>query len=297
MVPENVYVEFFQEYQKLREEHNFIPELIFNIDETMVNLQRSKSKVVVFKNLPKVVVGDDSKLEHLTLLLSIPAKGDAMKPHLIVPRLTMPPLTDEILEYYDITGTSSGWIDGDILKQWIENQFLSQIYNIRLTKGLNQPALVILDNHTSRLSIDTTTMWDVYKIKFLFIPPHTSHVIQPLDLCPNGTYKGLLPKNFKPKKGEYINLRRNGVLSGSITALKTALSAHYVQSGWRRSGLFPFNPEMILKSGLVVKTLEDDQSLKTKQKTRIGVPFNGGIATNGELVVVRIFLVNEQVEV
>ena len=60
---------------------------------------------------------------------------------------------------------------------------------------MNEPVLVLLDNHSSRGSIDQRLMWDQHQIAFYFLPPHTSHLIQPLDRTCNGVFKSFLHKD------------------------------------------------------------------------------------------------------
>ncbi len=100
---------------------------------------------------------------------------------IILPLKTIPLLNEDEESFYDISGQSSGWITGDILKFWIENQFLAQISKRREKYDQMCPVLVILDNQSSRGSINFTKMRDEHGIHFLFILSHTSHVIQPLD--------------------------------------------------------------------------------------------------------------------
>jgi hypothetical protein len=269
---------------------------MFNIDETMVDVITKPKSVVIFKDEPCPTTTEPGKMEHITLLLTLPIKGDPIKPLVIFPLQTLPALHNDIMSYYDITGSSKGWINGPILKLWLENQFLSQIYQRRQKYGSNQPALVILDNHSSRDIIDTETLWNEHKIMFLFIPPHTSHVVQPLDLCPNVMYKRLLTKRYKPRKSDSTNARRNLIMMASISSLQTALSPAYCESAWEKSGLYPFNPEIVLEGGLVPKTINDEIPAEPAKKKRKPVKFAGGIVSNGEKVVIQIVYVNRDNE-
>jgi hypothetical protein len=72
------------------------PYFIFNIDETMLNFGKIQDKVLVFNDEPDPVTIEHTKLEHITLMFGIPMKGEAMKPLAILPRLTMPPLPQDI---------------------------------------------------------------------------------------------------------------------------------------------------------------------------------------------------------
>jgi len=85
----------------------------------------------------------------------------------------VPYLNERVKEYFHYTGQPSGWITGDILKSWFEKRFLEQISMRRQKYGQECPVLVILDNHSSRGSIDIRKMRDEHGIHFLFIPPHT----------------------------------------------------------------------------------------------------------------------------
>lgn len=293
MVPKLSYIQFFDEYYNLRKNLQFRPEFIFNIDETMVDIITNPQKVILFKDDPNPVVTEPKKLEHMTLLLSLPCDGDPLRPLVILPLKTIPHLNERIEAYYDISGQPTGWMTGNILKFWIENQFLSQISKRRQICGQECPILVILDNHSSRASIDIKKMREEHGIHFLFIPPHTSHVIQPLDKCPNFMYKKLLNAAYEPHPNDCTNIRRNRVLLASIPALQTALSPAYRNSGWRGTGLYPFDPERILEGQLIGKEVNDETSIVSNARKRKMTRFQERDKEKGEEVIVRVFTFNE----
>ena len=221
-------------------------------------------------------------MEHITLLLGVSAAGYVLKPLAILPLMTMPTFSNEINNFYDFSGSKTGWITGDILKYWLENQFMTQINGLRNRLHRDEPVLVILDNHSSRDSIDTLKMWNDHKILFLSIPPHTSHILQPLDRCPNGEYKKFLEKNLKFELNDTSHMKREKMLESSRIALHSALSMHFNLSGWRSSGLYPVNPEEILRSGIVQNTQpESIPETPTPKKSR-GAKFNGQVYTIGD---------------
>jgi hypothetical protein len=113
----------------------------------------------------------------MTLLLDLPVDGDMIKPLAILPLKNLPLLNPRIHDFYNISGSNSGLITGEILKNWIETSFLNEI-NLRREKcGSRHPVLITLDNHSSRRSINHEKMWQDHQINFLFILPHPSHVI------------------------------------------------------------------------------------------------------------------------
>ncbi len=139
MVPREKYVEFFDEYKNLRLEHKFLPNLIFNIDETMIDVTTIPQKVIIFKDDQHPVATEEKKSEHITLLLSLPVVGDPLRPLAILPLKTMPDLNEDITKYFDITGQPTGWIIGPKLKYWVENNFLSMISERRAVFGQDCP--------------------------------------------------------------------------------------------------------------------------------------------------------------
>ena len=97
----------------------------------MINIGRVQEKVLVLKDEPDPVVKEASKLMYITLLSGLAATGTKLRPLAILPRQTMPPLPDDIINYYDITGTTSGWINGEILKNWTEGSLIWQMNHLR----------------------------------------------------------------------------------------------------------------------------------------------------------------------
>ena len=63
MIPKSKYIQFFNEFQNLRKNHNFPPEFIFNFDETMIDVISHPSKAIVFKDYLDPVSTEPEKLE------------------------------------------------------------------------------------------------------------------------------------------------------------------------------------------------------------------------------------------
>ena len=275
---------FFETYKYYRTAYGFRPEFIINIDETMINIGQNCEKVLVFKGEPKPVRKQADKLEHITLLFGITAGGMYMKPLAILPLQTLPnDFPRSIYENFDITGNEKGWITGEILRNWIKNQLVSYVNYLRTYYQKDDNALIILDNHASRDSIDVQHMWDEHRIAFLRIPAHSSHLVQPLDKCPNNEFKKFLFKNVRFSGNETSSQKRIEVLTKSAISYHTALSTHFNLVGWREAGLEPFNPDHILQSGMVTKieTVPEEEDKPRKKSKKI--KFNSQIAMFGIL--------------
>lgn len=85
-------------------------------------------------------------------------------------------------------GTSpNGYTDGDLFNKWFEIIFLKHC-QVR-------PAVLILDNHESHLTLKLIRKAREEQIEIYGLPPHTTHITQPLDVC-----------LFRPLKAKFSEL-------------------------------------------------------------------------------------------
>jgi hypothetical protein len=96
----------------------------------MIAVNDEKEWVAVFTDATPKVYETCGKLEHITLMFCVSASGDGMKLLAIYPLrcdLEQPP---ELTHFFDHTGTDSGWINEDKIKNWLFYYFINDIeYN------------------------------------------------------------------------------------------------------------------------------------------------------------------------
>jgi hypothetical protein len=82
-------------------------------------------------------------------------------------------------EGWKFTATDNGWTTDDTALEWLQKVFIPQT----APRDPSEPRLLILDGHGSHETDEF--MWECFSnnIQLLFLPPHTSHVLQPLDLA------------------------------------------------------------------------------------------------------------------
>ena len=161
-------------------------------------------------------------------MLCINASGGSVKPTAIFPLRTLPELSPEVCNYFAISGSDSGWINGIILNTWLTNIFIPHVNAVRMVMQQNSPALLLLDNHSSRESIDIEKIWRDHHIMILLLPPNTTHLTQPLDATVNGVFKRHFAQIFQHNLQDNIPVRRAKVMIASKYALSVALSALHV---------------------------------------------------------------------
>lgn len=278
---------FFESYINLRNEKNFKAGFIFNADETMVRLGENQTKLAFFQGEPPPVLLDPGNKEHVTLLICVSASGYALKTLAIISRLTVPEFPPEVTSSFDITGNKKGWMTKEIFRNWLFNSFIPQVTYMREYCQANEPVLLILDNHVSRNDLDHDLLWSTYNLKILFIPAHTSHILQPLDLCVNNHFKKLLASIFEPIRLEDSQQRRIRLLTNTARVLNSTLTEHYIKLGWERTGLEPICPQFVYDSGFVrnVAPLNSNEAPAPVRapKRRRGEKFSSNILINGQL--------------
>ena len=79
---------------------------------------------------------------------------------------------------WHVTFSENEWTSNDIAIEWLEKVFLPQTQ----PEDSADVQLLIVDGHGSHTSDEFMTMCYLNNIYLLFLPAHTSHALQPLDL-------------------------------------------------------------------------------------------------------------------
>eukprot|EP01039_Chlorochromonas_danica_P008875 gene8875-9788_t len=190
------------------------------------------------------------------------AAGKLLTPLLILPLKTFPTLSDSVVSAFNLAGSSTGFITGEILKNVLIKGFIEDVKKIRETHGLgDRRALLILDNHSSRNAIiEQHENFEANGIEILFIPAHSSHLLQPLDLGVNLHFKQLYysqkSKEDNQSQNEDAGTRRDHNLQILADCLRTADSPLPIKTSWERTGLWPINRDVPLRSASVLREFE-----------------------------------------
>lgn len=177
---------FFDLYENIVKELNLLnkPQHIFNLDETSLCSDASTTKVVSEKNKAVFRHTHGTGRSNTSVLFCISAAGDKLPPYILYKAkhlwdIWMPE------QAYPNTGyavTKSGWMTEDSFYSWFKNHFLNNCPKER-------PLLLIFDGHTSHISLKLIELAMNENISLLKLPPHTTHILQPLDSVAFGVFK------------------------------------------------------------------------------------------------------------
>jgi hypothetical protein len=141
-----------------------------------------------------------------------------------------------------IATTQNGWTDNETGIEWLKH-----FDRCTAKRSNSRYRLLILDGHESHHSVEFEEYCNENKIITLCMPPHSSHLLQPLDV---GCF-GLLKKAYGR---EIERLARCSITYVSKTefflafyvAFQATMTEVNIKAGFRGAGLVPLDPESVV---------------------------------------------------
>ena len=258
----NGILSFFEANSIVLDRH---PCLILNMDETMLSGRR-KFKVLKFpENLP---LRDQIQIyPHISAAITISAIGKKFDPFIILPnKKTM----KNIIEFPDCVYVSSqsGWMTKKLFILYCIH-IISQVqsYRLKLSDELkDEPFLLIVDGHPSRFCFYANYLLHLFNIDLLILPSHSSHVIQPFDVCVASPLKSEFLKYLDELKycidndnntvesfiKHSLTLARNQMIESFLVVLNKAATIKNIKKGFEKTGLFPIDPSKPITSKYIM---------------------------------------------
>ena len=247
---------YFELLKKKIEQYHIEPQHVYNMDEkgfligVLSKMKRIFSRRRYEEGGIKQIIQDGNR-EWITTIAVICADGSALSPGLIYQAKTGL-IQDSWLQDYDpkaqscfFASSSSGWTNNDLGFQW-----LTQIFD-RETKAKAQRSwrLLILDGHGSHLSIRFIDYCDRHRILLAIYPPHSTHTLQPLDVCLfrplSQAYSNELVMFMDQCQG-FSSITKRDFFRLFWHAWQTSFIPENIYSGFKATGLHPFNPQIII---------------------------------------------------
>ena len=218
------------------------PGQIFNCDETGMPLSHKPPKVIAQvgqKHPYSVTSGDKSQI---TILACASASGYSIPPMVIYDRKSLQPdMTAGEMPgtFYGLS--DSGWMNGELFEEWFKHHFLVHAPAIR-------PLLLLLDGHVSHYNPCTLKMAAEEGIIVFCLPPHTTHLLQPLD---NGVFSSLKNHWGKQCQQFYANnpgkvINRRNFMAVFARAWLEGMAIINVVSCFRAVGVYPTDRRVAL---------------------------------------------------
>ncbi|XP_044715173.1 DDE superfamily endonuclease domain-containing protein [Hirsutella rhossiliensis] len=157
------------------------------------------------------------------------------------------------------TTSETGWTNHELGKEWLIGVF--DRFTKEKARNGRDYRLLITDGHSSHVNMDFLEWCDQHRIIVAVFPPHSTHRLQPLDvsLWPSSTAYTNQLIQWTAKTQGLIGLSKREFWSLFWNAFGSSFSAENIASGWKRTGLLPFDPEVVL-SQIAEKTEDESES-------------------------------------
>jgi len=136
-----------------------------------------------------------------------------------------------------------GWTNDDIGLEWLCRCFEPETRE----KAAGSPRVLILDGHNSHVNGEFIAQAYLNNILLLRLPPHTSHLLQPLDVGLFGPLKKYASAAMEPLiQAGVSRVKKEEWLSAYLKGREKAFRDSNIFGGWRGAGLNPLQPSKIL---------------------------------------------------
>ncbi|XP_066285774.1 uncharacterized protein [Branchiostoma lanceolatum] len=241
----NTFSNHFAKLDELLTKHSLHqrPFLVYNADETGMELDARRSRVVVptaSKRAPAIRSGGR---DHVTVMACVSAAGAVLPPMVIYDKnLPSGRFSEGGPPGAVYAHSASGFINRELFQDWFFKIFVPHCHQSR-------PILLLLDQHTDHLSLNVLEAALAQDIIIYGLPPHTSQCTQPLDATVFSSLKAKWSKtlealqvashSFQVKKSNFARIY-SSVQDDSFTA-------DNIKASFAKTGVLPFNPKALDK--------------------------------------------------
>jgi len=215
------------------------PHQIYNCNEA--GFQLGRKRVILPKSASLGCKPAPGSRDHISVLACFSAAGEDIPPFIIYSKAypggvcykTQGP-PNALYGWSDL-----GCINSDLFKKWFLKHFLVHAPKER-------PLLLIFDGHKSPVNLEVVESARREHIVLLCLPPHCSHILQPLDAGPFLVLKqrfasltgdgGATDTHFAVSKKEF-----SGVFKKAYQVAKEEDGVRIVKEGFRKCGIYPLN--------------------------------------------------------
>jgi hypothetical protein len=228
--------------------YGIITDDIYNFDETGFAMGIASTSQVITssdrRQKPHLIQQGDR--EWATVIEAISAKGFILPPMVILKGKV------HLQSWYEYRQLPSDWVISLSPKGWTSNElgleWLTTIFEpVTRARAVGAYRLLILDGHESHATPQFDQYCKDHSIITLCMPPHSSHILQPLDV---GCFAPL-KKAYGNQVGNLMRLGINHIDKPEfLTCLENArieaFSVSNIHSGFAATGVVPFDPERVL---------------------------------------------------
>ena len=270
---------WFEDLQRVIEEYGIELKDIYNLDESgfaMGDIEASQR--IINATIRQSFQAKPGRQEWVTALECICADGSSLPPLIIFKG-------ENLSRQWIPQDVPYNWRFGCNTNGWTSNkhglQYLCDVFEPSTREKANGKwRLLICDGHDSHI----TAAWIAHCMKnniiLMILPPHSSHLTQPLDVGVFGPLKTHMAAAIEPIIGTEIHrIAKAEWLAAYIEAHRKAFCPRNIRSGFFAVGIYPFNPSK------VIDRITRSDSIQVRASTPINstTPFSESVLTSSPL--------------
>ena len=227
----------------------------------------------------KVICGSETRDSHaksiqpgnhewITAIIAISASGSILPPQIILAgKKHQSQWYSAIPKEYRISMSDNGWTNDDLGFEWLQEMFEKHI-----SETAGRYCLLILDGHSSHATANFDHFCMERRIIPLYMPPHSSHLLQLLDISCFAPLKHYYGQKIRERAQNGIHTIDKVDFLSIYTKVHThAFSKANILSGFAAAGLIPLKPERVLaKLHIKMKTPTPPSSSSSNQSFYLG---------------------------
>jgi hypothetical protein len=162
------------------------------------------------------------------------------------------------------TSSPNGWTTDEIGLKWLDRLFHERTKD----KSRRRWRLLFVDGHGSHVTPPFLEQSYKHKILVAVYLSHATHRLQTLDVgcfAPLATYYSQNLEQFTINSESFTKLQKKDFFGLFFPAWHEAFTEKNVVSSWRKAGLFPFDPNVVLSQVRGPKQVSLCQSIANRQ--------------------------------
>ena len=238
---------WFEVIKKVIQDESVSAENVYNMDETRVMLSMLGSvKVLVRTNDTRDYRGARVKRKMVTAIECISGDGRYLKPMIIWPATThRSNWTTYPTPGWYYACSESGYTDSTISLEWLKRVFDPQTKE----RADCSPRVLISDVFATHETLEILEYCFANNIILCRLPSHTSQKLQPCDIAVFSPLKAAYRDNVERlERGDVNTIGKEHFISLYCPARERAFTKRSILAGWSKAGLFPFNPDRVLRA-------------------------------------------------
>nr|XP_029716147.1 uncharacterized protein LOC115259576 [Aedes albopictus] len=226
------------------------PQNIFNYDETNLADDPGKKLAICKRGLKYFENIQNFSKSATSVMFCGNAAGDLIPPYIVYKSECLwDSWTENGPKGARYNRTSSGWFDERVFEDWFNMLFLPAV------RHLERPIALIGDNLSSHINPAVVTKCQEENIKFICLPPNSTHLTQPLDVAFFGPmkreWKKILQRWRHSREGSKkptIPKQKLAPLLNDLLRTMAPRQKLILKSGFRKCGIHPLDQEQLLRS-------------------------------------------------